>query len=107
MKVFITARLPEEVLSRIARGHSVDAYTEDVPISREKLLAGVEGKDGLLCTLTDRVDLEVLERAPDLKIIANNGDGFNNIDIEAATRKAIQVTNTPGVSSDSVADLTF
>ena len=107
MEVFITARLPEEVLARIAREHSVEAYTDEDPLSREKLPAGVEGKDGLLCTLTDRVDIEVLDRAPDLKIIANNGEGFNNIDIEAATRKAIPVTNTPGVSSDSVADLTF
>ncbi len=107
MKVFITARLPEEVLARIARKHSVDAYTEEVPLGREKLLAGVNGKDGLLCTLTDRIDLEVLETAPDLKIIANNGDGVDKIDIEAATRKAIPVTNTPGVSSDSVADLAF
>ena len=107
MRVFITARLPEDVLARIAREHSVEAHSEDIPIGRQKLLAGVEGKDGLLCTLTDRIDREVLERAPDLKIIANNGDGFDEIDIEAATRKAIPVTNTPGVSTNSVADLAF
>ena len=107
MKVYITARLPEEVLAGIAREHSVEAHAEDIPVDRQKLLAGVEGKEGLLCTLTDRIDLEVLERAPDLKIIANNGDGFDKIDIEAATRKGIPVTNTPGVSTDSVADLAF
>jgi glyoxylate reductase len=107
LRVFITARLPEEVLARIAREHSVEAHSEDIPIDRQKLLAGVEGKDGLLCTITDRIDLEVLERAPDLKIIANNGIGFDKIDIEAATRKAIPVTNTPGANADSVADLTF
>jgi len=107
MRVFITARLPEEVLARIALEHSVEVHSEDIPIGRQKLLAGVEGKDGLLCTITDRIDLEVLERAPDLKIIANNGIGFDKIDIEAATRKAIPVTNTPGANADSVADLTF
>ncbi len=107
MRVFITARLPDDVLARIAQEHSVGSHNEDIPIDRQKLLAGVEGKDGILCTLTDRIDLEVLERAPDLKIIANNGDGFDKIDIEAATRKAIPVTNTPGVSADSVADLAF
>jgi len=107
MRVFITARLPEEVLARIALEHSVEVHSEDIPIDRQKLLAGVEGKDGLLCTITDRIDLEVLERAPDLKIIANNGIGFDKIDIEAATRKAIPVTNTPGVNADSVADLAF
>jgi glyoxylate reductase len=107
MRVFITARLPEEVLARIDREHSVEAHSEDTPIDRQKLLTGVAGKDGLLCTLTDRIDLEVLESAPDLKIIANNGVGFDKIDIEAATRKAIPVTNTPGVNADSVADLAF
>ncbi len=107
MKVYITARLPEEVLAGIAREHSVEAYAEDIPVSRQKLLAGIEGKEGLLCTLTDRIDLEVMGRAPDLKVIANNGDGFDHIDIEAATRKGIPVTNTPGVSTDSVADITL
>ena len=89
MRVYITARLPEEVLVRIAQEHSVETYTEDVPVSREKLPAGVEVKDGLLCTLADRIDLEALERASDLKIIANNGDGFEHIDIEAATGSAM------------------
>ncbi len=107
MRVFITARLPEEILARIAREHSLEVYGEDRPIDREKLLAGIEGKDGLLCTLTNRIDLEVLERAPGLKIIANNGVGFDHIDIEAATGRAIPVTNTPGVLTDSTADLTF
>jgi glyoxylate reductase len=107
MKVFITARLPREVLARIAQEHSFEAHDEDRPIDRGKLLAGIEGKDGLLCTITDRIDLEVLERAPGLKIIANNGVGFDHIDIAAATMRAIPVTNTPGVLTVSTADLTF
>ena len=107
MRVFITARLPQEVLARIALEHSLEAHDEDTPIGREKLLAGVEGIDGLLCTITDCIDLEVLERAPGLKIIANNGVGFDHIDIEAATRRAIPVTNTPGVLTVSTADLAF
>jgi glyoxylate reductase len=107
MRVFITARLPQEVLARIELEHSLEAHDEDAPIGREKLLAGVEGIDGLLCTITDSIDLEVLERAPGLKIIANNGVGFNHIDMEAATRRAIPVTNTPGVLTVSTADLAF
>ena len=107
MRVFITARLPQEVLARIAREHSLEAHDEDTPIDRGKLLAGIEGKDGLLCTITDRIDLEVLERAPGLKIIANNGVGFDHIDIAEATRRAIPVTNTPGVLTVSTADLAF
>jgi len=107
MKVFITARLPREILAGIALEHSIEAYGEDPPIGRDEFLAGVEGKDGLLCTITDRVDSEVFERAPGLRIVANNGVGFDHIDIEAATRRGIPVTNTPGVLTDSTADLTF
>lgn len=107
MKVFVSARLPEQVLDKIARDHSCEAYGEDLPIEREKLLAGIEGKDGLLCTITDRIDEELLERAHGLKIIANNGVGFDHIDVGAATRRGIPVTNTPGVLTDSTADLTF
>ena len=107
MRVFITARLPEKVLAKIAQEHSVEAHGEDRPIGRDKLLAGVEGKEGLLCTITDRIDLEVLERAVGLRIIANNGVGFDHVDIEAATRRGIPVTNTPGVLTDATADLTF
>lgn len=107
MKVLVTARLPEEVMSMIAREHQIEAYGEDPPMDRQNLLAGVGGKEGLLCTITDRIDEEVLERASDLKIIANNGVGFDHIDVAAATRRGIPVTNTPGVLTDATADLAF
>ena len=107
MKVLVTARLPEEILSMIAREHQIEAYGQDPPMDRRDLLAGVRGKEGLLCTITDRIDEEVLERAPDLKIIANNGVGFDHIDVAAATRRGIPVTNTPGVLTDATADLAF
>ena len=83
-------------------------YTmEDQPVNRARMLKGVEDKEGLLCTITDRIDKEVLERAPCLKVIANNGVGYDHIDIEAATARRIPVTNTPGVLTDDTADLTF
>jgi len=107
MKVFITARIPEEVLARITREHSVETYDQDKPIERSRMLEAVQNKDGLLCTITDRIDKEVLERAPGLKVIANNGVGFDHIDIEAASARKIPVTNTPGVLTDETADLTF
>ncbi len=107
MKVFITARVPEEVLARIGLEHEVEMHYEDQPINRARMLQGVGNKEGLLCTITDRIDREVLEHAPGLKVIANNGVGFDHIDIEAATAKKIPVTNTPGVLTDETADLTF
>ena len=107
MKVFVTARLPNDIVAKIQQEHSIQTYREDRPIEKSALLAGVKGKDGLLCTITDRIDTEVFDCAPQLRIIANNGVGFDHIDIETATRRGIPVSNTPGVLTNSTADLTF
>jgi glyoxylate reductase len=107
MEILVTARLPKEVLSRLAQEHQVEAYDEDRPMERPRLLQSVADKEGLLCTITDRIDEELLDHAPALKVIANYGVGFEHIDLEAATRRGIPVTNTPGVLTDSTADLTL
>ncbi len=107
MKVLVTARMPEEVLSRLAENHQLEAYQEDPPMDRQTLLRGVADKEGLLCTITDRIDAEVLDHAPALKVIANYGVGFEHLDIAGATRRGIPVTNTPGVLTDATADLAF
>jgi glyoxylate reductase len=74
---------------------------------REEILSRIEGQDGLLCMITDTIDTPLLQRAPGLKIIANFGVGFNNIDVDAATERGIPVTNTPGVLTAATADITF
>jgi glyoxylate reductase len=107
MKVLVTARMPEEVLSLIGRDHQVESYATDPPLDRQKLLGSIAGQEGLLCTITDRIDAEVLHRAPVLKVIANYGVGFEHIDIDEATRRGIPVTNTPGVLTETTADLAF
>ncbi|MCP4688622.1 MAG: D-glycerate dehydrogenase, partial [Desulfobacterales bacterium] len=107
MNVLITGRIPEEVLAPIKREHAVEMNGRDRPMERERLLSGVRDRDGLLSMLTDRIDEEVLDRAPNLKIIANHAVGYDNIDIEAATRRGVAVANTPGVLTDATADLTF
>ena len=107
MKVLVTARMPEEVLSLIGRDHQVESYDADPPLDRQKLLRRIAGQEGLLCTITDRIDAEVLDRAPALKVIANYGVGFEHIDVDAATRRGIPVTNTPGVLTETTADLAF
>jgi glyoxylate reductase len=71
------------------------------------VLRHITDKHGLLSMLTDRVDEELIEKAPNLKMIANCAVGFNNIDIAAATKRGILVSNTPGVLTDATADLTF
>ena len=105
MKVLVTARLPEEVLSLIARKHQVEGYSADPPMDRRQLLQSIADKEGLLCTITDRIDTEVLDRAPALKVIANYGVGFEHLDINGATQRGIPVTNTPGVLTNATADL--
>ena len=107
MKVLVTGRLPEEVMGVIRKEHHVEAHGEDRPMERQGLLGLVGDRDGLLCMITDRVDEEVLDRAPQLKMIANLAVGYDNIDVAAATVRGILVSNTPGVLTDATADITF
>jgi glyoxylate reductase len=87
---------------------AVECNPHDRVLSREELLAAVRGKDGILPLLTDRIDDELLEAAgPQLKIVANCAVGYNNIDVPACTRRKVLVTNTPGVLTDTTADLAF
>ncbi len=107
MKVLVTVRLPQEVLSLITRWHEVDSNPEDRPMPRAELLEKIGDRDGLLYAVTDRVDDELLECAPKLKMVANYAVGYDNVDLAAATARGIRVSNTPGVLTDATADLTF
>ena len=78
-----------------------------LPPAPFQLRERVAGAHGLLTTLSDRVDSEVLRAAPDLKVIANYAVGFDNIDIEACRARGVIVTNTPDVLTNATADLTF
>ena len=107
MKVLVTARMPEEVLALLRREHQVESYAEDPPLDRASLLRQVTDKEGLLCTITDSIDAELLDHAPALRVIANFGVGFEHIDLAAATQRGLPVTNTPGVLTAATADLAF
>jgi len=107
MKIFVSGHLPEEVISLLKAEHVVETHEEGPPIKRERLLNSVGDKNGLLCMVTDRIDGELLDRAPNLKMIANYGVGFNNIDVAAASERGIPVSNTPDVVTEATADLTF
>jgi glyoxylate reductase len=107
-KIFVTRRLPEGAMSFLEENFSVTCNPFDRVLTRQELLDGVIGQDGLLPLLTDRIDGEVMDKAgPQLKIIANYAVGYNNLDIPAATARKIAVTNTPGVLTDTTADLTM
>jgi glyoxylate reductase len=107
MKIFVSGHLPEEVISLLKAEYEVETHEEGPPIKRERLLNSVVDKNGLLCMVTDRIDRELLDRAPKLKMIANYGVGFNNIDVAAASERGIPVSNTPDVVTEATADLTF
>ena len=106
--VFVTRQIPQPGID-ILREHCdrVDINPEDRVLSKEELLEGVKGRDGVLCLLTDTIDEEILSAAQGTKIFANHAVGYNNVDVKAATRLGILVTNTPGVLTDATADLTW
>ena len=105
VNVLITGNLPDDLADRIRAVHEACFHDLDRPMGRDALLNSVADADGLLCMITDRIDEELLERAPRLKVVANFGVGYNNIDIEAAARRGVKVTNTPGVLTECTADL--
>jgi len=103
----VTGRLPDAVIAKIRARHTVRMHSLDRPMAHEDIMAGIGDQQGLLSMITDTVDQELLKCAPKLKIVANFGVGYNNIDVAAATRQGIMVTNTPDVLTDATADLTM
>lgn len=106
-KVFIAGKVPRVAYDMLAAEFDVTMHDDLRLLSKQEIIAGVAGKDALLPLLSDQVDAEVINASPNLKIIANYGAGFNNIDLAAATARGIPVTNTPAVSTDATADLTW
>jgi glyoxylate reductase len=107
MKILITGRIPEEIVGNVRLEHEVEVSEHDRPMDREDMLSRVQDKEGLLCTISDKIDEELLARAPLLKMIANYGVGYDHIDLDAVTARGIPVSNTPGVLTDATAELTF
>jgi glyoxylate reductase len=87
--------------------HEVEIWPEDRAIPRPTLLQKVADADALLCIISERIDDEVLARAPRLRIVANMAVGYDNVDVAACTRRDVIATNTPGVLTETTADLTF
>jgi len=107
-KVFVTRKILEEGLNMLRERYDVEVSDYDGVIPREMLLKKVKGADALLSLLTDNIDAEVMDAAgPNLKIIANYAVGYNNIDVEEATKRGIMVTNTPGVLTETTADFAW
>jgi glyoxylate reductase len=106
-RIFVTRRLPGPALDTLSQRHEVEVWPERLPPPYEELKQHVQDADGLLSTLSDRVDAPLIDSATNLKAIANYAVGYDNVDVDAATRRGIPVGNTPDVLTDATADLAF
>jgi glyoxylate reductase len=107
-RVFVARRLPDEGLDLVRSACDIDLWDGELPPPRDELLRRVSGVDGALTLLTDKVDDEFLDAAgPQLRVVSNYAVGFDNVDVAACARRGVKVGNTPGVLTDTTADLAF
>jgi lactate dehydrogenase-like 2-hydroxyacid dehydrogenase len=106
--VFVTHAIPSQGIDLLRRHcDRVDVNPDDRTLSRRELIDAVRGRDGFLCMITDVLDGDALESMKVVRVISNCGAGFNNIDVETATRLGMMVTNTPDVLTGATADLAW
>jgi glyoxylate reductase len=106
--VVVTRRLPDVIETRLRELFDTRLNLEDRPLSTEELAEAVKTADVLVPTITDEIDAAIIDQAgSSLKLIANFGNGVDNIDVSAAVAKGITVTNTPGVLTEDTADMTM
>jgi glyoxylate reductase len=103
----ISNTLPSEALGVIPKEIAVDYNDTLLALSKADLIARLRGKDGLVCHIVSTIDEEVLAAAPTVKIVANVAVGYNNIDVAAARRRGVVVTNTPDVLTETTADFAW
>jgi D-3-phosphoglycerate dehydrogenase len=105
--VLVTKRIYIEGVELLRKHFDVDYEATDDGLPREELIRRARGKQAIVSHLTDKLDGPMLDSLDGLRVIANVAVGFDNIDIAAATRRGILVTNTPGVLTETTADLAF
>ncbi|MFC4410799.1 2-hydroxyacid dehydrogenase [Chungangia koreensis] len=106
--VYITRKLPDEAVAPLKEKYEVKMWPhEEVPMTYEELVKEAAEADALWTMLSDQVDRNLITNAPKLKVISNLAVGYNNIDVQAAAERGIVVTNTPGVLTETTADLAF
>lgn len=107
-RIYITRRLPEEAVAPLRNKYEVRMWEEEAKsVPRDVLMKEASSAHALWTMLSDTIDREMIEQAPQLKVISNLAVGYNNIDIEAAKERGIIVTNTPDVLTETTADLAF
>jgi len=106
-RVFVTRELPGDPTPRLREVAAVDVWPHDEPPPHDELVRRAADADALLTMLTDPIDAAVLDAGKRLRIVAQMAVGYDNIDVAAATERGILVTNTPGVLTETTADLAF
>ena len=106
-KILIPNVLPKEARDLIPSGIEVEYNDADEPLSKAELVRRLRDKDGLICHIISTVDEEVLAASPALKVVANVAVGYNNVDVAAARRRGVVVTNTPDVLTETTADFAW
>ncbi len=105
--ILISYPLPEPAVARARARAQVDIHTDTTILPRSDLMARLKGRQGLICLITEVIDDALLAACPDLRVVANVAVGFNNVDVAAATRRGIVVTNTPDVLTETTADFAW
>jgi glyoxylate reductase len=107
-KVYVTRQLFKPAIEFLKKSCSVEVFDgDDNPVPRDTLLKKVKDIDGLLCLITEKINQEVFDAGKKLKVVSNYAVGFNNIDVEEASKRGIYVTNTPGILTETTADCAF
>ena len=106
-KVYVTRHLPQIAREELEEACEVEIWDEEFPPPFEVILENIANKEGLVCLLTDRIDADLMDAAPELKVISQVAVGYDNIDVAAAAERGIAVGNTPGVLTDATADFAF
>ena len=106
--VIVTRKLPDSVELRMRELFDARLNPDDIPMTQSQLAEAAKVADVLVPTVTDRIDASVLSKSGEqLKLIANFGNGVDNIDVATAVQRGITVTNTPGVLTEDTADMTI
>jgi glyoxylate reductase len=106
-RVFVTRQVPDEGLTQIRAKFDTIVWDKDEPPSKPEIISGAKGCSGLVTLLSDPIDSELMDSLPSLKVIAQYAVGYDNIDVKSATARNIVVTNTPGILTETTADLTW
>ncbi len=106
-KIYVTRQIFDQAVDRLREATDMKYWDSEMPPSRDELLREVQDIDGLFCLLTEKIDAELFDAAPNLRVVSNMAVGFDNIDVAEATKRGIPVGNTPGVLTETTADFAF